>query len=396
MCTTLHRPRDDTRVRVLHVAPNVSRAYGGPTYSLTAYSIAAMTAGANVTIAAPSSPDTDRAWMAALLPNVKVLSFPSYGSGAFLAAPALHSWLRRHGSDFDVVHVHGLLNPVSSLASRCCIRNGWPLVIRPFGTLSRFTFAHRRALLKRVYTTLLEQRNLRQASAIHFTTNAERDASSWHRIDWGDRARVVPPPWIGASESPSVSRSASTTVLFLSRLHQVKNVELLLAAWPQVLQRVPNARLVIAGDGEPAYVRDLHEGARVLERSVTFAGHVEGAAKKELLSTAAVFALPSFHENFGIAVLEALAAGLPAVITPEVQLSEFVSEHSLGVVSESSAPAFANAIVRALTDHALRERCSADGPQLVARYFSPSAVGDALLQMYRLAISHSKAEMVHT
>jgi glycosyltransferase involved in cell wall biosynthesis len=383
-------------VRVLHVAPNVSRAYGGPTYSLTAYSIAAMSAGASVTIAAPKSPDADRAWMAAWLPNVKVFSFPSYGSGAFLAAPALHGWMRRHGSDFDVVHVHGLLNPISSLASRRCIRNGWPLVIRPFGTLSRFTFAHRRALLKTVYMTLIEQRNLRYASAIHFTTNAERDASSWHCIDWGDRARVVPPPWIGASASPSVSRFESTTVLFLSRLHPVKNVELLLAAWPVVLQRIPSARLVIAGDGDAAYVRDLHELARGLERSVTFAGHVEGAAKKELLSAAAALALPSFHENFGIAVLEALASGLPVVITPEVQLSEFVSEHSLGLVSERSAPAFADAIVQSLTDHALRERCIAEGPQLVTRYFSPSAVGDALLQMYRFAASHSKAGMAHT
>ena len=383
-------------VRVLHVAPNISRVYGGPTYSLTAYSIAAISAGASVTIAAPVSPDADRTWITEILPNVKVLSFPSYGSGAFLAAPALHGWLRHHGSDFDVVHVHGLLNPVSSLASRSCIRNGWPLVIRPFGTLSRFTFTHRRALLKRVYMTLIEERNLCRASAVHFTTNAERDASSWHSIDWGDRARVVPPPWIGASTSPSVSRSESTTVLFLSRLHPVKNVELLLAAWPLVLKRVPNARLVIAGDGEAAYVRDLHECARGLERSVTFAGHVEGAAKKELLSAAAVFALPSFHENFGIAVLEALAAGLPAVITPEVQLSEFVSKHSLGVVSEPSAPAFANAIVRSLTDRALRERCGADGPQLVANYFSPSTVGDALLQLYRFAVSQSKAQMAHT
>jgi glycosyltransferase involved in cell wall biosynthesis len=144
------------------------------------------------------------------------------------------------------------------------------------------------------------------------------------------------------------------------------------------------------------YARQLRERARVLEPSVTFAGHVEGAAKTELLSAAAVFALPSFHENFGIAVLEALAAGLPAVITPEVQLSEFVSEHSLGVVSEPSAPAFANAIVRSLTDHALRERCGAEGPQLVARYFSPGAVGDALLQMYRFAVSHPKAGMAHS
>jgi len=383
-------------LKVLHVAPNVSRAYGGPTYSLAAYSIAAISAGASITVAAPRPPDADRTWMAELLPNAEVLSFSAHGSGAFLAAPTLQSWLRRHGSDFDVVHVHGLLNPVSSLASRRCIRNGWPLVIRPFGTLSPFTFAHRRGLLKRAYMALLEGPNLRRASAIHFTTNAERDASTWHSIDWGERSWVVPPPWIGAPATRRSSTAESATVLFLSRLHPVKNVELLLTAWPLVLHHAPTARLVIAGDGEPAYVRQLHERARGLESSVTFAGHVEGAAKEQLLSAAAVFVLPSFHENFGVAVLEALAAGIPAVITAEVQLYEFVSEHSLGVVSEPSAASFANAIIQSLTDHVLRERCSADGPQLVARYFSPSAVGDALLQMYRFAVSHSKARMVHS
>ena len=243
---------------------------------------------------------------------------------------------------------------------------------------------------------LLEGPNLRRASAIHFTTNAERDASTWHSIDWGERACVVPPPWIGAPSPPRSSTTESATVLFLSRLHPVKNVELLLASWPLVLQRVPAARLVIAGDGEPAYVRQLRERARGLGSSVTFAGHVEGEAKAELLSRAAVFVLPSFHENFGIAVLEALAAGLPVVITPEVQLSEFVGEHSLGIVAEAAAAAFADAIVRSLGDRPLRERCRTEGPQLVARYFSPSVVGVALLQMYRFAISHSKADMAHT
>jgi len=382
-------------MRVLHVAPNISRAYGGPTYSLAAYTLAAMSAGAGVTIAAPSPPDADRVWMAGLLGTVEVRSFPTYGSGAFLASPALQAWLRRHGSEFDVVHVHGLLNPVSSLASRGCLRNGWPLVIRPFGTLSHFTFAHRRGLLKRAYMAAIESANLQGASAIHFTTNAERDASNWHAIDWGDRACVVPPPWIGPIASSSTHSSPTSTVLFLSRLHPVKNVELLIDSWPTVLQRMPTARLLIAGHGEPRYVQTLHERARSLGPSISFAGHVDDAKKEALLASATVFVLPSYHENFGIAVFEALAAGLPAVITPEVQLSEFVREHALGVVAEATVPELAAAIVRALTDDALRARCSAEGPELVARYYSPATIGEELLQMYRLAIANSQAESVN-
>jgi glycosyltransferase involved in cell wall biosynthesis len=183
-------------------------------------------------------------------------------------------------------------------------------------------------------------------------------------------------------------------VLFLSRLHPVKSLELLLDAWPSVIRQSPSARLVIAGDGEPTYVRTLQERAHLFGLSVSFTGHVEGAAKNELLERAAVFVLPSQHENFGIAVLEAIAAGLPVVLTGEVQLSEFVSEHCLGLVVERSAPALAEAIVHVLEDVALRKRCATDGPMLVARTFSPSLIGSSLLQMYRFAIDHSPAEPV--
>ena len=382
-------------MRILHVTPNASRAYGGPTYSLVAYSIAARSGGATVSIAAPTLPEVDREWIQAQLPNVDLHLFPSYGRGAFLASPALQGWLRRKGSEFDVIHVHGLLNPVSSLASRTCVRNRWPLVVRPFGTLSQFTFAHRRGLLKRAYMAAIESANLEGASAIHFTTDAERDASTWHAIEWGERARVVPPPWIGTIAESAAHQSTSSTVLFLSRLHPVKNVELLIDAWPIVLRSIPVAKLVIAGNGDPRYVQALRARATTLAPSISFVGHADDLVKNELLASATIFALPSFHENFGISVLEALAAGLPAVITPEVQLSEFVRQHTLGVIAEATVPAFAAAIVRALTDNALRARCSADGPELVARYYSPATIGEELLQMYRLAIANSQAESVN-
>lgn len=332
--------------------------------------------------------------MTALAPDVELALFPAHGRGAFLVSPRLQTWLSRNGSAFDAVHVHGLLNPVSSLASRSCVRNRWPLVLRPFGTLSRFTFTHRRALLKRAYMTLIEESNLKHASAIHFTTNAERDASEWHGIVWGARARVVPPPWIGGAIARQITSDESSTVLFLSRLHPVKNIELLFEAWPAVLDRAPDARLVIAGDGDLAYTRTLQARAESLGESVTFVGHIDGVAKDRLLATAAVFVLPSFHENFGISVLEALAAGLPAILTAEVQLSDFVTVNALGVVAERSAPAFAAAIASVLENGALRRRCAADGPAIVARCFSPVVIGDALLQTYRFAIDHSSAEAV--
>ena len=304
----------------------------------------------------------------------------------------IEKWLRRSGSQFDVVHVHGLLNPLSTLAARRCVRNRWPVVIRPFGTMSHYTFTHRRGALKQAYRRALDGPNLERASALHFTTSAERDESKWQGLDLTERAFVIPPPWLDEEASPFRSaRDYSESVLFLARLHPVKSVELLLQAWPSIQTMVPGVRLAIAGDGPASYLRDLQTRARPLGDSVTFTGFVEGTAKRQLLEGAGVFVLPSLHENFGISVLEAIAAGLPVVITPEVQLSQFVREHALGIVVERSPDSLAEGVVTAMRDSALRYRCRHQGAALVARYFSKSAIGQHLLEMYRYAIAHAPA-----
>jgi len=378
-------------VKVLHVAPNISRAYGGPTYSLAAYARASTSAGAEISIAAPAPPASDR-WLANQLPDAELNVFRTHGRGAFLASPALHSWLSAHGARFDVVHVHGLLNPVSSLAARACARRSWPFVIRPFGTLSRYTFSHRRGALKELYSEWLDRPNLRRASAVHFTTTVERDESAWQGIDWGPRAFVIPPPWVESrAVAPRTIRAKRRTVLFLSRLHPVKRVGLLLAAWPLVTMQRPEARLLIAGDGDPALVRALRDQAAPLGSCVQFLGFIEGAEKAALLGESDVFVLPSQHENFGIAVLEALAWGLPVVLTKEVQLSGFAAEHSLGVISGDSAEALASAIVEALDDDLLAARCREYGAGVVARYFSVESVGRQLMDMYSFSLDHTPA-----
>jgi glycosyltransferase involved in cell wall biosynthesis len=378
-------------VKVLHVAPNISRAYGGPTYSLAAYSRASLATGFELTIAAPR-PNSEDQWLAGMLPNVDLRTFSNIGRGAFVASPALHAWLRHNGSRFDVVHVHGLLNPVSSLTARTCIGRGWPLVVRPFGTMSRYTFAHRRGTIKRAYSAILDRRNLCRAQAVHFTTDVERDESTWQGITWDGRAFVVPPPWLTvAGYDTRESRAHRRTVLFLSRLHPVKNVELLLDAWPLVQRGSPDAQLMIAGDGDLAYVSELRVRAERLGGSVNFLGYAEGVAKRKLLADADLFVLPSLHENFGIAVLEAVASGLPVVVTPEVQLSHFIKEHSLGLVSQRSPEGLAHAIMDALGDDELNARCRDQGAALVTQHFSLQTVGEQLLEMYRFAVSHPPA-----
>lgn len=375
-------------MRVLHVAPSVARAYGGPTQSLVGYTLAARDAGAEVAIAAPRPAEADAAWLAAALPGVPLHLFPAAGSGAFVISPALLRFVGRAGAGFDAVHVHGLLNPVSSAAARLCIRNGWATVIRPFGTLSRYTFSHRRGGLKRAWFHLLDGPNVARAGGVHFTTVTECQEAAWHGLTM--RGHVIPPPWIrGPLHAPHV-QGGGNRVLFLSRLHPVKNLERLLAAWALVVRHLPDAQLRVAGSGPARYVEGLHALTTRLgiAASVHFEGFVSGVEKDRLLAEADLFVLPSHHENFGVAVLEALAAGLPVVISPEVQLAGFVREHGLGEVAGSDGPeALAASLVRAMGDARLRTRCRLHGPEIVAHAFSPAEIGRRLLDMYGAALT---------
>ncbi len=308
-----------------------------------------------------------------------------------LAYWELFKWLRSLGTSYDAFHVHGLLTPLGSLAGRLFIRQGLPLIIRPFGTLSRYTFSYRRTAMKRAYLSAIDRPNLVRAGAIHFTTAEERDEARWHGIDLDGRSFVVPPPFLSSTSDHQRRRwqASAPVVLFMSRLHPKKGLENLLRAWPSVLARRVDAKLLIAGDGEPNYVRSLKDLASRtgVAESISFEGFVTGQQKLDLLTSADVFVLPSFQENFGVAVMEAIAAGLPVVIGAHVQLASFVLRRDLGVVSEPNPALLADAIIRVLNDEVFKDNCRTRGPSAVQEEFSLQVVGEKLLEMYRTAIA---------
>lgn len=382
-------------MKVLHVAPSIAQSYGGPTHSLAGYAVASRYVKIEVSIAAPRCSAADLNSFATRAVDAELHLFPASGSGAFSVSPALVRWVRRSAAAYDVVHVHGLFNPISSLSARAGLARGAIVVIRPFGTLSRYTFEHRRTALKRLYFRLIERHNLLEAAALHFTTTTERRDADWHGIDFTGRAHVVPPPSLAG---PPLTRGHSiggdsARVVFLGRMVPVKNLECLLDAWPFVRRKMPNALLEIAGDGEPWYVRTLHERAARLgiAGSVAFSGFVSGEKKVNLLSQATLVVLPSLHENFGVAVLEAVEAGVPVLVSPEVQLADFVRAENAGRVIESRPVPLASAILEMIGPggEVLRLRVHEHGPEIVAKTFSPQAIGELLSTMYRAAMSRS-------
>jgi glycosyltransferase involved in cell wall biosynthesis len=284
---------------------------------------------------------------------------------------------------------------VSSWSIRAARLAGAAVLICPHGTLSRYTLRHRRTAIKRLYLSLIERSNISLAEGLHFTTDTERDEAAWHGVNLADRSYVVPPPFVPDThpESDPARRDEKPMVLFLSRIHKVKNVEALLRAWEIVIREVPHARLVIAGQGPDALVSSLEALSERLgiEKTVSFTGFAGPAEKARLFAEAKVLALPSHHENFGLVVLEAIAAGLPVVISPEVQLGPFVTTHGLGLVSQTDPPSLAAALRSVMSDATLQRRVATQGESLVREHYSPEAIGPALMTMYVSALARRTA-----
>jgi glycosyltransferase involved in cell wall biosynthesis len=239
--------------------------------------------------------------------------------------------------------------------------------------------------MKRAYFGLIDRPLLEGARCIHFTAPQEAEKAS--RLRLTAPFRVIPIPY--SSEHTTAGGSdAAAEIVFIGRLHPKKGFDLLLPSFARVRAAMPQARLVIAGVGEPEYEASLVSEIEKLglRDAVEFTGFIEGQAKGDLLRRAAVFCLPSYEENFGVAVVEALGAGLPVVITKGVDLWPSVASYESGLVAETSIEALAVALLALLKNPGLRRTAGENGLRQVRELYSMSVVGQQLADMYESAV----------
>lgn len=179
-----------------------------------------------------------------------------------------------------------------------------------------------------------------------------------------------------------------TLAVFLSRLHPKKGLEILFEAMAR--QRGKDFDLVVAGTGEDAYLASLRALVERLGLAarVHWHGFVTGERKWRLLQGGDLFVLPSHSENFGIVVVEALACGLPVVVSTEVALAEEVRSHRLGRVTAVEAQAVADALEHLLANPAERADIRARARSVVAENFTWDVAARALAQRYQAAIEY--------
>lgn len=363
-------------MRILHVIPYFAAAYGGPVQAVRDIARMQAESGIAVEIATTTAngatelKSTERD--AVIAGNVPVHYFErTFPRGWFDSAP-LRNWLMQHAADYAGLHLHVPFTGALRGAARAARRAGVPYAITPHGVFDPWSLAHKR-WKKAPYLALVERAHLAQARLIHVTSSLE--ARGLNALGITDTLRQIPLAVAPPADMPERGHEKNgLRLLFLSRLHPVKNLRVLLHAVAQLKQ--PGVRLTIAGDGEPQYVRELHALASELDitAAVDFTGHLSDAAKLEAWRSHDVFVLPSLHENFSLSTVEAMATGLPAIVSDQVGVADRIAATGAGLVVPCNDARALAAALAAMQDVTTRQRAGMRARQLVEREFSSGVV----------------------
>lgn len=360
-------------MKILHVVPTYLPAvrYGGPIVAVHGLCKALVARGHEVHVFT-TNVDGDGVSGVPLnaavdLDGVQVHYFPSRFPRLYWSpemARALHGI-----ASYDVVHVHAVFLWPGVAAARAARNAHVPYVISPRGMLVRELIRRKSAAVKIAWLQLAERRGFAHASAIHFTS----------QLEWEDAKRValpLPSPVVIANgidveARPDVARD-DRTLLHLGRVNWKKGIDRVIEALPSL----PGVRFIVAGNDEeeltPRLVA-LAEKHGVADR-VQFVGPAYGAAKNELLARATLFVLASRSENFGNAVLEALAMETPVALSAEVGLADEVVAAGAGVIGLDLEPL--------LRDGERRARMGRAGRALVESRFAWARVAEEMEEAY--------------
>lgn len=295
-------------MRIVQTVASISEEAAGPSYSVVRLCESLMAEGEDTTLAVLD-------WTPMPSPPRFVKTFPlGAGPRRLGRSPGMRQWFDKVGrsQSVDLIHNHGLWMMPNVYSGATARRFGIPLVVSPRGTLSDWAF-HHGSSMKRLFWPFIQRPALASVSCFHATSEAEYEAV--RRRGFRTPVAVIP----NGIDIPALvpkQPGACRTLLFLGRLHPSKGLDLLLPAWRAVQDRFPEWRLVVAGPDRDGYGMKLRKLADELGLTrIEFVGALMGHHKWAAYQAADLFVLPSYSENFGMTVAEALAAGLPAIVS---------------------------------------------------------------------------------
>ena len=385
-------------MKLLHVVPTYFPAtrYGGPIHSVHGLCAALVRRGHDVDVLTTNVDGPGELDVPIGAPvqvdGVRVRYFPTGVGRRLYRSPAMKHALCAQMEQTDVIHLHSVFLWPTSMAAAMARRSGIPYLLAPRGMLVGNLIQRKNRLLKSAWIQAFERRNLAGAAAVHVTSSLERDeivrlGLPVRRFAVVANGTDAPKPTSHGSRDTGFHLSRVPTILALGRLSWKKGLDRLIRS----LTAVPDARLVIAGNDEEAYQPRLEHLVRSmgLTHRVEFHGPVAGADKWALLAAADVLALPSYSENFGNVVLEAMACGTPVLVTAEVGLAAAVRDSGAGLVVEGTPEAIAAGLTRLLDAPDVRARMGEAGRRTVRCHYAWDAIAQRMEAEYEVARSQT-------
>lgn len=384
-------------MRITHSMSRLRLADGGVVRAVLDLALLMAQQGHSVRLLTFDATDAPAEWKAGTngnLPEVIELPAPTRLMG--FPDRALVKQVGEHLAGSDVLHLHTPWDPPNLAFAREALRRNVPYVVTVHGMLDDWCMAQK-SLKKRLYLGLGGRRFLERAALVHCTAEAElHQARRWFPRGRGvviplvmDLApfRELPDPATARAALPFLAGTDDPIVLFLSRLHPKKRVEVVIDTAHALREAGVRCRTIIAGSGDDAYGHALRERINRLglgER-VQLVGLITGAAKVALFRAAKVFVLPTSQENFGYVLIEAMAAGTPVVTTKGVDIWPELEQTGGAIIAEPTPEAFAGEVRQLLADSPRREKMGEAARAWVLREFDGFALVRRFMGMYAAA-----------
>ncbi|MFK8184209.1 MAG: glycosyltransferase [Phormidesmis sp.] len=391
-------------MKVLHVIPSVSPLLGGPTH--VALNIVKTLCEIGIDAEIVTTDDNREKlldvplYQRTFYKQVPIWFLPRYAHPLkeFIFSPAITRWLWQSVHHYDVLDTHYLFSYAPACANFIARHQQVPYTMRTMGQLSQWALEQSK-LKKQLYSTFVERRLLGHAAAIHCTTPDE--ANDVQKFGIQTPTATVPLGVDVPSTLPNAKQylrrqyslpDNTFVIVFLSRLHCKKRPELLIQSLSRLVKNETPVHLLLAGTGDPDYVKELTVlvDSLNLNKYVTFTGFVQGKEKDLLLQGSSVFVLPSFSENFGVAIAEALAAGLPVITTPGVQISPEISAANAGLIVEGTEDELVRSIEILIDSTSLRHMLGENGRKLAKERYSWQVIAHQLASVYTTVIKNKR------
>lgn len=389
---------------VLHITASMSPKWGGPTKVVADLTEKLAEKGVEITIFSPFKRGEESEVIKPKGVNLRLFRqsfmdklWTSYSS-------ELERAIQKGVNNFDIIHIHEIWHYPQYIAYKAAKKTGKPYIITIHGSLDPWCLNYK-SFKKKIYSSLIQKRVLKEASVIHAITNEE--VKQIKNFIANNNITMIPnginqEDFINLSSRKELEKLypeliGKKILFFLGRIHPKKGLDLLAKVFGIIARERNDVRLLIAGPGSDGYkdkIVQILKKEGVLNKAI-FTGMLKDQNKLVTLGGADIFILPSYSEGFSMAILEAMICKLPVIITPQCNFPE-VAEYEAGIVIEPNLKQLTEALNILLNNSKLCKKMGENGHKLILKKYTWDKIADQMIKLYEKVLLRKKVNANET